>query len=163
MKKIVLAGLIAASTAVMATEYSPFVGGEWITTELELDSGVKTGHEVAWGVRAGLAADNHRVYINYGQGETGSGVDVSGMGINLDGVTAPYKFTDYLATRFFVGGHIGSTEYDDTYDLAYGVQGGVLFDFTANLSLEAGARYSFSEVNGVDHAETFYGAVNFQF
>ncbi len=163
MKNILVAGLLTASVTVMASDYATFVGAELVTAELTRDQGAAVGHDTGMGVRAGLIAKDHRVYINYGQGETPAGKDVSAMGLNLEAMTEPYKFTDWLSSRVFVGGHVGATEYEDTYDAAYGVQGGVLFGFTDQVSLEFGLRYSLSEAANVDHVESFYGALNFQF
>lgn len=162
MKTIAIAGLLALSTLVGATEYRTFAGVEITSGEVELNSGRKIGHEPGYGLRAGLMGDDHRVYLNIGQSDTDYG-DVRALAINMEGLTSPYVWTSWLATRFFVGGHVGTTEYKDKYDLAYGVQGGLMFGFPANISLEVGGRYSWSQADNVDHAEAAFGAVNFTF
>ena len=163
MKKIVLTGLLAASSCLMAQEYKPFVGVEVSSSAVEWEtSGRTSGHETGYGLRAGLNGEDHRMYIGIGQADT-EGDNVTAAALNLEGMTSPYRLTNWLDTRFFVGAHIGTTEYDDDYDFVYGGQGGIMFGFPSDMALEIGYRYSWSDAENVDHGESVYGALNFQF
>lgn len=163
MKNAVIVGLLVASTCLVAQEYKPFVGLELNSGKVEWKtSGRDSGSETGYGLRAGYIANDHRIYLGIGQSNADKGT-IRAAAVNLEGLTSPYKLSSWLDTRFFAGAHIGTTEYSDKYDLAYGVQGGVIFGLPANLGLEIGGRYSFSRADNVDHGEAVYSALDYRF
>lgn len=163
MKNAVMAGLLVASTCLLAQEYKPFVGVELSSSKVEWKtSGRDSGSETGYGLRAGFMADDHRIYLGIGQANTDKD-NVRVAAVNLEGLTSPYKLSNWLDTRFFAGAHIGTGEYSDKYDLIYGAQGGVIFGLPVNLGLEIGGRYTFTQADNVDHGEAVYSALNYQF
>ena len=138
-------------------------------------------------VRGGFTDHRTRVYasIRY----TGPDKDVNDMIsydikqydmlINLEAQTDPWYFTDKLNAKAFVGGHAGAiygkvdkdvghiSQDDSDYGLAYGAQGGVIFDFSSSINMEVGYRYTWTnlsvEQTDLDSYDAIYGAFNLNF
>jgi hypothetical protein len=162
MKKIVLAGLLAASSLVMADVYSPFIGAGAIMSRIETGDGVQHGHKKGFDLRAGFTAEKNRIYLTYDNVDSDLHT-LSLAALNAEGVTLPYQFSGWLATRFFIGVHLGASEFNNDYGAAGGAQGGIIFDFPAGFSLEFGGKYTLSEEDEINNIETVYSAFNYRF
>jgi hypothetical protein len=158
MKNIVLAGLLMASTSVMASEYSIFVGAEGVSLKSEADSGAESDYENGFGLRGGVIGENSRVFVSYQNVD-----EVDFVSVSLEGMSDPYEWFSWLSTRAFLGFHGGMTSFDDNTNELYGAQAGMMMTIPLDISFEAGYRYSLSEIDGIDNFKGFYGAANFQF
>jgi hypothetical protein len=152
------------------TGYVPFVGVEIGGVEGTVN-GWDTDHHFALGLRGGYEDEMTRIFLSYHYVHFDD-ADVMDLMLNLEAMTVPYVFSDMLSTRVFVGGHIGTTyvnpdAFDSEFDLAGGLQGGLLFDFGTNVDLEVGYRYTWTnwKDNGykLKHYDNIYTGINYRF
>lgn len=179
MSSLIAATLLAGNVALAggdnvpvekATGYVPFVGLEAGGLEGTVN-GWDTDRRFALGLRAGYEDEMTRIFLSthYVHLDYAKAMDLM---LNLEAMTVPYVFSDVLATRVFVGGHIGTTyvnpdAFDSEFDLAGGAQAGLLFDFGTNMDLEVGYRYTWTnwKDNGYElkHYDNIYTGVNCRF
>lgn len=175
-KSLMLAGLLALSTSVMAMDVEYFIGagaerGEIdataSTTGLSINGEYK---DTALKVKAGVILDKtHRVSLSY------VGYSEDGGDLNLTELN--YDYIIPLKNKFslLAGAHIGNADYNESgFDLdglVYGVQTGVLYDMTSNIQAEFGLAYSQYNVDKTisnvkvefDDSTSLYLGINYKF
>lgn len=177
MKKILFAsGLIALSTSAMAMDLEYFIGAG--AERGSMDTTVSGGtlsignkyKDTALKIKAGVILDkNHRISL--------SRVGYSKQGGDFDLTNLNYDYILPLKNDFslLAGFHAGIAEYDEPgYSMDgvdYGLQAGVLYDFTSNIQLETSFAYTKYTVDGTfsgvkaefDDSTSFYLGFNYKF
>ncbi|MDF1881634.1 outer membrane beta-barrel protein [Sulfurimonas sp. MAG313] len=177
MKKILLTlAALALASSLQAQEYESMLGFELAQTR-----GYVSNTNYRWsnsfGARVGAETGLSRVYVNYNYIDADSSVStgtyaIQTLELNIEAKTRPY----FDRLRGFAGGHVGAVysrikvpirNFDqDDFDLIYGVQGGMIVEFTDNLYLEIGYKYSWTQSKEYDvnfeRLESVYGAFNFK-
>jgi len=132
--------------------------------------------EENFGVRLGVETDTTRIYgaYNYVKNEIDTApIEIQSHSATLNIEAKAESYHDMLIP--FIGAHIGAIyseletlgQSDDTTDVIYGLQAGVLIDMNQNMNLEVG--YKHSKVNtdensqNPDNLQTVYMAVNLKF
>lgn len=162
-KSLVLAGLVAASTAMMAMETQYFIGvgaergkidmnGSINIPDYDISEGVSLeGRDTALKIKMGVILNNtHRIslsHVKFSEGDS----DLSTILGNYD-----YLIPINNEFRVYVGGHLGKANYKETETeylnpnmsgLAYGLQLGTTYDITKNIEFEVGLAYTKYNVN----------------
>lgn len=159
--KALTVGTAIALASVPAFAQDSFVGLTWGETSNNMDrSGSLTGNplgrsldstinnESTWGVRSGVQGDTGRMYLNY-EYISGTG---NGYKLRQQNLLGSYDLFMPIAdsTRLFGGVTAGLVKLeqdspgfhrDSDLGLAGGLQAGILHQFDAPVSLEAGYRY----------------------
>src|SRR5690554_39759 len=159
--KALTVGTAIALASVPAFAQDSFVGLTWGETSNNMDrSGSLTGNPLArsldstinnestWGVRSGVQDDTGRMYLNY-EYISGTG---NGYKLRQQNLLGSYDLFMPIAdsTRLFGGVTAGLVKLeqdspgfhrDSDLGLAGGLQAGILHQFDAPVSLEAGYRY----------------------
>ena len=147
-KSLLLAGLLSASAMMAETQF--FVGAGFERGDVDQKAsgaGMTFSESVkdnALKLKAGIIADNtHRVSLSYA-GYSKDGGDIDLTLLNYDYlIQLPYE-----KTKLFVGSHTGISSYDEDSDtvsdtaFSYGLQAGILFDITSNISFETYVAYT---------------------
>ena len=175
-KTLVLTGLLALSTSVMAMDVEYFIGAG--AERGNMDTTVSAGtlsignkyKDTALKLKAGVILDkSHRISLSrVGYSEQGGDFDLTNL--NYDYIL-PLK-NDF---SLLAGAHLGVAEYDEPgYNMDgmdYGLQAGVLYDFTSNVQLETSFAYTKYTVDGTfsgvkaefDDSTSFYLGFNYKF
>lgn len=184
MKLFLLGTALLTATLTFAEERKPFIGLELGKAEGSFSyAGVDYDGEnqTTLGAKVGAVGKNDRIYLSYIDVDK---VEYSSINytekykallINLEAMTDPYTIVKGVAPQLFVGVHGGMAKVNATLstwsgsdeDLLYGVQAGALVNITDNVSIEAGYRYSWSELSlagvSVDNVKSYYAGLNFSF
>ncbi|GEM_PF-2395950 len=186
---LILATTLATSFAMGDDTYKGLAGLEIGSTESTYeyhDNKIDTNNVACYGMRAGIANNRSRIYGSFHyMKDDGSGDNYSfdykqyDLVLNLEAQTDAFNVLDKFNVRGFVGAHIGAVyakfKYSDSFihinddqtGVAYGAQGGAIFNFNNNFDLEAGYRYTWSSLDfqgvDLDHYDNIYAAVNIHF
>ena len=149
-KSLVLAGLLVASTSVMAmdTQWFAGIGAERTKTAVTLSAGyVSISDDVkdtSAKIKAGAVVnDNHRVSLSYSKIDKDGTLEITLLNYDYL-ITSENKFTP------FIGVHYGIADFDvvdgtlsvDDKGSAYGLQIGGFYNITDNIELEANVAYT---------------------
>ncbi|WP_300363367.1 outer membrane beta-barrel protein [Hydrogenimonas sp.] len=201
MKKVLsvmmTASLFAGIVHADENRYRPMAGvevGGMESTYETRDEKYDTDSEVGWGLRGGVQNDDARIYASfhyvnfeddkkddtsYAKYET----DQYDLLLNLEAITEPFRFSDSIASFFFIGAHIGGVyvdydakyhsrnvdleKKDSEYGLASGAQAGAVMKISEKVELEAGYRYTWSTLDiqdvDLDHYDNLYIAFTYDF
>ncbi|WP_122081739.1 outer membrane protein [Vibrio coralliirubri] len=134
-----------------------FVGGGYSYYNAELSSGAFSEdiNRSSVSLRTGAVLDNnHRLYLDLATG-------IESDDIKLNTYTANYEYLVPINDDFnwFAGGHIGLTTIDDiAYDenyneFLYGVQTGIDYQPTQNITTTLAYRYGASEIDAYERLD----------
>lgn len=188
-KSLILASLLAASSSVMAVDVNYFVGagierGEADVSSNIIDlSGFETVKDTTFKFKGGVIVDDiHRVSFSY--------AGYSDDGTDFDLALLNYDYIIPLEEKFSLaaGVHFGTADITNAYveseikketgldlsmdGLAYGFQGGLLYDITENVQLETGFAYTMYDVDlnaagitflELDNSTSFSIGLNYKF
>jgi len=147
-KSLFLVGLLSASTMFAETQFFVGAGFDRTDTDAKASSGAVSisdsikanGYKIKAGV---IVDDNYRTSISY-SGYSKNGDDVKLGLLNFDYLIAlPYE-----KTKLILGAHAGMSKYDEDTNtvkdtaFSYGLQTGVLYDITSNVSFEVNLAYT---------------------
>lgn len=201
MKKIlsVMTALFLIAGTVHADEnrYRPLAGvevGSMESTYETRDEKYDTDSEIGWGLRGGVQNGDARIYasfhyVNFEDDRKDSTshakyeTDQYDLLLNLEAMTEPFRFSDSIASFFFIGAHLGGVyvDYDaeyrsrdvdlqkkgSEYGLASGAQAGAVMKISEKAALEAGYRYTWSTLDiqdiDLDHYDNLYIAFTYDF
>ena len=201
MKKILsvmmFSALFAGIVHAEENRYHPLAGVEVASTESTYetkDETFDTDSETGWGLRGGVQNGDTRIYaslhyVNFEEDKKESAshakyeTDQYDLLLNLEAMTDPFRFSDSIASFFFIGAHIGGVyvdydaEYrsrsvdlkkkDSEYGLASGAQAGAVMKINEKVELEAGYRYTWSSLDiqdvDLDHYDSLYVAFTYDF
>ena len=179
MRHFIFLIVLAMFTSALAKETQILIGGEFGQSKQEWKD--HTGEwESSFGLRLGAETKDSRIYLSYNYQETKDLLkDLYGVEstfeshilvMNFDAKTNQY----YGFFRGFAGINVGAiyskwtlpTEQDST-NLIYGGQAGLIIDLSKNIYLESGFKYSFTNSEDDDinpsNIMNYYGALNFKF
>ncbi len=152
MKKITLLTLLL-STLVQAEDFDTFIGAQVGSTKIRVEPTLSESG-TSYGARIGFIRETGRVYLSANTADLDT-ADLTTVLVNFDAITpTAYRFNDYFAVRGFVGVHGGYAQLKlsgslvaDDEGVSGGGQAGILFDFPANITLEAGYKASWAAVD----------------
>lgn len=152
MKKFTLFTVLL-STFLQAENFDTFIGAEIGNTKMRVEPNISESG-TSFGGRIGFIRETGRVFISANSAGIDS-ADLNTVLVNFDAITPrAYRFNDSFAIRGFVGVHGGYAQLkpsqslvSDDEGIAGGGQAGILFDFPANITLEAGYKASWASLD----------------
>lgn len=182
-KSLVLAGLVVASTSMMAMDTQYFIGAGAEKTNIDTKSSISDG----WSEKGefkdtgllfktgAILNKTHRISLSY--------TDFSKEGTDITSIFGNYDYLVPLNNEFrlYAGVHAGDTkvQVEDTGDkvsfsgLAYGMQIGAIYDITKNVEFELGLGYTKYNVDRaeddiwvkleLDKSTSMFAGINYKF
>jgi hypothetical protein len=174
MKKtvaVLLAGMVLGSTAY--AESAPgdrkFIGLEVGAGSVQGDTLSEPNHEgdtVEYGIRLGAQTEEWRTMFVFDYFDSSDDDQNVEKGL----VTVDYFFYNSggeVSVRPFIGVNLGYANYESTFfddsGFLYGGQAGVVVGITPQIDLDLSYRYSLSEMNIMDHSNSFTFGFNYLF